>query len=522
MSSLPQRPITILIAALGGEGGGVMADWLVAAATALRFPVQSTSIPGVAQRTGATTYYLELYPVPTTELGGRRPVLALTPSPGYVDLMVASELIEAGRAMQNGFVSPERTTLVASTHRVYTTLEKMQMGDGRIEADRIVTAAATLARKAHLFDMAALAQEAGTVINAVLFGAMAGSGALPIPRSVCEEVIRSTGKGVEASLKGFDSGWRHATGEAHERPAAEVKRWGDHPDERVRAKLPAETHALVEEGVARVRDFQDAAYASLYLDRVESVAAIDRAQGGGAGGYRLTNETARFLALWMAWEDVIRVADLKIRRSRVERVRGEVQAREHEPVHIVEYLKPGIEEIAAILPTRLGRALEGWARRRGIRFNRGLYLRSTSLGGFLMLRTLAGLRWLRRSSLRYGVEQAAIERWLNAVRAAASRDLGLGLEVALLARLIKGYGDTHERGEGNFRRILETLVEGSPGLSDTQRRDAIRDAREAALADPQGRKLEGNLASLGISPRPPRAQPVQFVRKPARSNSPTR
>src|SRR5262249_32902831 len=57
------RPISILIAALGGEGGGVLTDWIVAAAAELGFPVQSTSIPGVAQRTGATTYYIEIVPV---------------------------------------------------------------------------------------------------------------------------------------------------------------------------------------------------------------------------------------------------------------------------------------------------------------------------------------------------------------------------------------------------------------------------------------------------------------------------
>ena len=134
--SLPERPITILIAALGGEGGGVMADWLMEAATASGFPAQATSIPGVAQRTGATTYYLEIYPAKRADLGGRTPVMSLTPSPGNVDIMVASELVEAGRAMQNGYVSPERTTLIASTHRIYATVEKMQMSDGRFDSDQ--------------------------------------------------------------------------------------------------------------------------------------------------------------------------------------------------------------------------------------------------------------------------------------------------------------------------------------------------------------------------------------------------
>jgi indolepyruvate ferredoxin oxidoreductase, beta subunit len=138
--SLPERPITLLIAALGGEGGGVMADWLMEAATQAGLPAQATSIPGVAQRTGATTYYLEIFPQQRKTLDGKEPVLSLTPSPGNVDIMVASELVEAGRAMVNGFVNPERTTLIASTHRIYATVEKMQMADGRFESDKVVAA----------------------------------------------------------------------------------------------------------------------------------------------------------------------------------------------------------------------------------------------------------------------------------------------------------------------------------------------------------------------------------------------
>src|SRR5512143_3496886 len=191
--SLPERPITILIAALGGEGGGVMADWLIDAATACGYPAQSTSIPGVAQRTGATTYYLEIFPATIAQLNGKQPVFSLTPSPGNVNIMVASELVEAGRAMQNGYVSPERTTLIASTHRIYATVEKMQMADGRYDADRVVAASRELAKKAVLFDMRKLAQESGTVINAVLFGAMAGSGVLPLSREACEDAIRKSG-----------------------------------------------------------------------------------------------------------------------------------------------------------------------------------------------------------------------------------------------------------------------------------------------------------------------------------------
>jgi len=56
------KPITILVGALGGDGGGVLCDWIIAAAHSQGLGVQATQIPGVAQRTGATTYYLEVMP----------------------------------------------------------------------------------------------------------------------------------------------------------------------------------------------------------------------------------------------------------------------------------------------------------------------------------------------------------------------------------------------------------------------------------------------------------------------------
>ena len=516
---LPQRPITILIAALGGEGGGVLADWILAAASAQDYPVQSTSIPGVAQRTGATTYYVELYPARIADLGGRRPVMPLAPAPGCVDVLLSSELLEAGRAMLNGFVTPERTTLIASTHRVYTVAEKMQMGDGRFDSDSLVKAAKAVAKRAILFDMQSLAASSGTVISAVLFGAIAGSGVLPLPRAACEDAIRKGGKGAEASLRGFAAGYAHASGEATPVAAAEAQRLRAEPLERIRKIFPAENHAMLEEGAARCADFQDRDYANLYLDRLEPVVKLDRAMGGGANGYKLTGETGRFLALWMCFEDVIRVADLKSRRSRFERVRAEVQAKPGEPLHIIEYLKPGVEEAAALLPPALSKALLGWAHKRGLthKLNFGMYVKTTSVTGFLMLRLLAALRPLRRMSARYAEEQVLIERWLVAIAKAGTRDLGLALEIALCGRLIKGYGETHRRGKANFLRILDTLVDGNAVAADGDRATAIRKARDAALADPEGRGLEGSLATHGIAPLPPQAKPIQFMQRPAQA-----
>jgi indolepyruvate ferredoxin oxidoreductase, beta subunit len=478
-----ERPITILIAALGGEGGGVMADWLMEAATATGYPAQATSIPGVAQRTGATTYYLEIYPAQRASLGGKEPVLSLTPSPGNVDIMVASELVEAGRAMLNGFVSPERTTLIASTHRIYATIEKMQMADGRFDSERVRDAAAQLAKRAVLFDMRKLAQENGTVINAVLFGAMAGSGVLPLSREACAQAIRRGGRGAEASLRGFAAGHDIA---ARQRPA---------PAEPPKAHRASELQEVLRLGKERLLDYQGPRYVSLYEERMKPFLGGDE---------KLAAEVARHLTLWMAYEDIIRVADLKTRASRFERVRKEVGAKEGEPVVVIDYLKPGVEEFASVLPHGLGKRLVQWAEKHGKldAYNVGMHIRTSGLPGYLLVRSLAWLRPWRPLSYRYREEQQLIERWLALVAEAARRDAALALEIAECARLVKGYGETHRRGKGNFLAIIDALVENPPTTSVREQTAAIRKAREAALADPEGQALGKTLGKPVVWMKP--------------------
>ncbi|MBI1942304.1 MAG: 2-oxoacid:acceptor oxidoreductase family protein [Betaproteobacteria bacterium] len=472
--TIPERPITILIAALGGEGGGVMAEWLIDAAAQCGYPAQSTSIPGVAQRTGATTYYLEIFPVRRQELNGKDPVLSLTPSPGNVDVMVSSELVEAGRAMLNGYVSPERTTLIASTHRIYATVEKMQMDDGRFDSQRVLDAARALAKKSVLFDMRALAQESGTVINAVLFGAIAGSGALPLPRAACEQAIRRGGRGAKASLRGFAAGCEIAAGRrTAPQPPAPPKR-------------ASELDEVVRLGIERLADYQGTAYVNLYKERIQSFAKGDPG---------LAAEVARQLALWMSYEDIIRVADLKTRASRFERVRREVGAKPGEPVVVIDYLKPGLEEFASLLPFSLGHRLVQWAEKNGKldAYNVGMHIKTSGVLGFLLTRSLAWLRPWRPHSYRYAEEQKLIGRWLGLVRDAASRSVPLALEIAACAGLLKGYGETHRRGKANFLAILDALVENPATADPAAQAQAIRKAREAALADPEGKALGSTL-----------------------------
>src|SRR5436190_14819154 len=154
MITMTPQPIKIAILAMGGEGGGVLADWIVDLGEANGHVAQTTSVPGVAQRTGATIYYVELFA--QTSGDERQPVLALMPLPGDVDVVLASELMEAGRAVQRGLVTADRTTLVASTHRVYSITEKTAMGDGRVASDALLGHAAAAAKRFVRFDMPAV------------------------------------------------------------------------------------------------------------------------------------------------------------------------------------------------------------------------------------------------------------------------------------------------------------------------------------------------------------------------------
>ncbi len=510
MTALPERPLSLVIAALGGEGGGVLSGWVVGAAQACGYPTQSTSIPGVAQRTGATTYYIEIYPARHEDLDGKRPVMALYPAPGNMDLVVTSELMEAGRMLENGMVTPERTTLISPTHRVYSILERSAMGDGLFRSEKVLNAAEKLARRVVMFDMARLAEDRGTVLNAVLLGIIAGSGELPIPVERFEASIREAGVAVDSNLRGFEAGLAYMRGELRLSGASGASRpgSGDTTAEELLAEaagtFPGDVQVVVSEGVKRLVDYQGLKYARLYLDRLAPVLAADRERGGAERDWALTRETARYLALMMSYEDIIRVADLKSRARRMDRVRADVMAKESEPVHVTEFLKPGFEEMTSVMPPWLGRPIMNWARanRWASRFHFAMRVRTDTVFGFARLWTLSRLRGYRPRTYRFAEEQRVIGRWLDVIRAAADRHYGLAVEIAELANLRKGYSDTHRRGVANFERVMDELAEPAARAEKDPAwaAEAMATARTAALADPEGEALDRAMADLS---RPP-------------------
>ena len=491
--------IKIAILAMGGEGGGVLADWIVDLGEANGHIAQTTSVPGVAQRTGATIYYVELYPEAQAQADGATPVLALMPLPGDVDVVLASELMEAGRAVQRGLVTRDRTTLIASTHRVYSIAEKSALGDGRVDSGPLLAHAAHAAKRFIRFDMAQAAEQSGSVISAVLFGALAGSGVLPFNRAQFESTVERGGVGVKPSLRAFGAAFdraREGDGDAAAatpvRPVAAVPQ-PRHPRiqalvKRVQQDFPEDARHFMLEGVRRLVDYQDPEYAAQYLDRLAKVRDLGVADDG-----RLLRETARHLALWMSYEDTVRVAALKTRASRFERVRDEARVQEGQLLAIDEFMHPRLQEICETLPGSIGRWLmaSGWPRRLVERMTRhGRVVRTTSLGGYLMLTAVAAMRRWRRSTVRYAEENGRIEDWLQRIQSAAAINPDLAVEVAQCQRLVKGYSDTHERGLRNYETVMAAVRQAGASLAPA----TLREWRDAALADEHGHKLRAMLA----------------------------
>ena len=245
-------------------------------------------------------------------------------------------------------------------------------------------------------------------------------------------------------------------------------------------------------GLRKVVDYQDTAYGAEYLDRVEGLLSRD----DPAKGHALTREGAKYIANAMAYDDLIRVADLKTRGSRFDRIRGEMRVKDGTLLHLTEFFHPRAEEVAGMFPARFGARfaadpakmarLDRWV-------NRGRRLRTDTLRAFVTLYVLGGLRGWRRRTLRHAQEVAHLESWLAAALGHLPANYDLAVEVIRCRRLVKGYSDTHARGQSKFDRVLAATarIAARPDAADWCRR-----LREAALKDEEGKALDGAIRTI--------------------------
>jgi len=414
-------------------------------------------------------------------------------------VLVAPELLEVGRMIELGFPSPARTTIITSTHRLYSIQEKMAVGDATYPTDRLVDAARAFSRELHAFDALALAREHRTEVNAILLGAVAGSGVLPIPEDAYRAAIRGKGVQVDANMRGFDLGLALARGRAEPAGArnggaagAAALAPGVADDARL-AALPAPLRPIVRQALVRLVDYQDARYAERYLALLRPFVELDT---------DLASHVARYLALWMTYEDAIRVADLKTRASRFERIRGEARA-PGAVVHVTDYLKPDLDEIYGILPRALVAPFAQWAERRWPYGRPAIaqHVRTDTILGFLRVWLLGRLRRLRPISYRAHVEHARIAQWLAVVRRCAAWDVALAREVAQAGQLVKGYGEVRRRMSAHLDRLLTMTLAAAErasreGADFTEPARLAREYRTLVLSGPEGEAKAEALASV--------------------------
>lgn len=498
------KPTRLLIAAMGGEGGGVLAGWLTEAALMAGLWVQRTSVPGVAQRTGATTYYLEFLP----RSGDRRPVMGLHPTPGQVDVLVATELLEAMRMVQAGFVTPDRTRLLASTHRAYTVDEKSAMADGRLDPGPMIETCRAFSQSSTIRDMSEVARKANCHLNSVIFGLLAGSDALPLPEEVCRKAIEAGKRASEANLRGFEAGLElsRAHDDVPDLRGNSVPRQGRAavadqepapapilPASPETEFLPEEAAGLAAEGIRRLTDYENAEYAATYLSRLREFAEHPAATPA------LLSTLARHMAVRMSYEDTHRVAELKLRQARLSRVRAEARSREGDIVDVAEYMKPGPEEIFGMFPKALGEKMIALSDRRGWgKLSFPMKVRTTRFSGFIRLKLLASAKRWRQKSLRHAEEMAWLDQWMGHIRKSLDVAPSAAPEIAETAKLVRGYGSTYKRGLRNWRLIESGII--APCLDGTyppeMLGDAVLQARLAAVKDPESESLDTVVAAF--------------------------
>lgn len=489
--------LSLLIPAVGGQGGGVLSEWIIEAAALDGYRVHGTSIPGVAQRTGSTTYYVELL---TDRDAAEDPAFSLYPVPGALDVLLAPEYLEVARMIEAGFVSPARTTVVCSTHRLYTIHEKTATGRAIYPQHRLDALARAAARRLIAFDALAVARERGTEVNAVLLGALAASGALPVREAAFREAIEARGVAAGANLRGFEVGLAigadaRVGADGRDTPEASRSRVAVDGFEPELASLPPAVRAVVEHALPRLIDYQDRQYARRYLARLAPFAGVET----------VGPIVARHLATWMTYEDAIRVAQAKTRAARFARIRSEVRGGDA-VIEVTDYLKPDLDEIWGILPHRLVGPFARWAEHRWPlgRPTLGQHVRTTTVSGFLRVWVLGRLRKLRPTSWRARVEHERIDRWLGAVTRALAWDESLAREVAQLARLVKGYGDVRRRLVASFDAGLSLALrvgeaEARRGAGVSLSTALVERFRTLVLQGPDGEAQALDLATAAMA-----------------------
>ncbi len=484
-----KTPITVLVAAVGGQGGQLFSQWLFDAAREANFYPVGVGLPGLSQREGATVYYLEFFAEPEATS-----LFSPFPEKGKVHLLVGLELLELLRALRDGYLADDGA-IIGSTHRVLTTEEKLPLAGNFLTAEKVLPILKRLSKQCIVFDAVQAAAMAGLserAANAILFGALAASGVLPFPTEAFRKAIEHYGVAVSFNLRAFDFGLRYQDWLPQLRNLEDFaeKEWETLPEPKLTAEIERKMEALsLDEELAKILNhaarwlchYQDARYFARYLDCLLKI--YEREAGQGIRDeFLVTKEVARILAMRMAYEDAVRVAQLKTQRQRFERLKREHQIGNETVYRVVDFFSPDWYELTGLLPFG-GTRDEG--RGTGNEENElpklpmqaeelrkpALQLRveTSSLTGYLMLKVLQLLKPLRPYSRRFKLEWAAITEWLEAVKQALDKDYNLAYLIARSGDLVRGYGRTRRKTLAAWRTFVAFLrAAQSRGLPENE------------------------------------------------------
>jgi hypothetical protein len=245
--------------------------------------------------------------------------------------------------------------------------------------------------------------------------------------------------------------------------------------------LPDSVSSIVEDGISLLMDYQGAAYARLYVERLQRfVGRVDVSPA-------MLTEIARLLASRMAYQDAIRIAQSKLAQFNQTGVRS------------VENVRLRFDELVDALPavaadpvlTVLGQL--GWLHKQvSIPFS------TASLWGIRRLKMEAWLRRWRLFSIRYGEERVWVERWLHMIARCLAKQPQSVSAVIQTATMVQGYGDAYRQGLADWHAIIDALAkpafDGALPLSDLA--SAIVEARAAAMPDPRQASLKRTIAQI--------------------------
>ena len=473
------KTISILITALGGEGGGTLMNWILECARSQKLFVQGTSVPGVAQRTGSTSYYIEI--CDKNFDNEKEPVLSLFPKPGRVDIVIASELLEAARVLERGYVNPDSTTLITSSSRIFTNLEKSHLSDGRFDQEKILNTCKKMSKNFICLDLNTMASDHSTIVSATMFGALAGSGVLPWKKSICENIFQDNIFGKN-SLSGFNFAYEQVKVTSIN-STINKKNINNEP-------LSSEFLNIINIGKERCADFQNSKYSEVFLSRVERILSIINQEDPEV--LAVAENIVRRLALWMTYEDIPRVAQLKIKPDRFKKIKKEVNIKSNQILLIQDIFKPGINEIAAMLPARIGK---WFIKNKKIMshlpfIGKGMKINSLTISGFIILKFLSSFRHIRPVSLRYNEEQKNIDIWINNLILSLNKSISFSEGLADMPQLLKGYGDTWDRGIKKYNKINDVLIKNKLNHIEEKDGAVLKEAILISMNDVEIEKLD--------------------------------